>query len=188
MSAQTAGPTLSPSPAPSYRRELVPLTALVAEARSMELVLAEDVRSQTPHEPVLLRVRDDMDEVEIADGLHRVADVIRAGGTHVLADIDDVADEEPLQPPFYDFSTHIATTVVLGPGKMPYTGVDPATRRLVPTEWPIFPAGGGARIGVIWRSPVTGRYSTYLIEGGATLRDHANMAEALQERGLRQKV
>lgn len=89
------------------QRRQVPLTDLIARDDDMREVLSSGRVSRTPDEPVYLKARSDMPgKYEIADGHHRVADAIRSGRGHVEADIDDVPDDEPLDPPFYDFSSH----------------------------------------------------------------------------------
>lgn len=70
----------------------------------------------------------------------------------------------------------------LGPATMPYTGRDPATRRPVPSVWPMYCQG--REVGELWRSPVTRRYSTYLNGEGATMLEHDTVEAALRERGL----
>lgn len=81
-----------------------PLDRILARDKDMRETLSSGRESETPDEPVWLRARADMPEhFEIADGHHRVAAAIRAGRTHVAADLDRVPDDEPLQPPFYDF-------------------------------------------------------------------------------------
>ena len=71
----------------------------------MQAVLDAAVPSDTPDEPVWLRVREDVvGRYEIADGHHRVATALKAGQTHLWADIDVVPDEEPYEGPFFDFA------------------------------------------------------------------------------------
>jgi hypothetical protein len=87
--------------------ERFPLTSLIARQDDMQEVLDSNRRTDSPGEPIWVKARDDMPgKYEIADGHHRVADVIRAGGTHISADLDPDEDDEPYDPPFYDFSQH----------------------------------------------------------------------------------
>ena len=75
----------------------------------MSEVLGSGRRSETPHAPVAVNVRDDMPgRYEIADGHHRVAESLRRGDTHVRALIDLRPDEEPYEAPFYDFHQHFS--------------------------------------------------------------------------------
>lgn len=95
-------------PQPEDVRTLVPLTAIVTSHAAMVEALTCDRESETPDEPVWLRVRADVPgRYEIADGHHRVAAALRAGHTTVLADIDLVPDDEPYQAPFFDFAAVI---------------------------------------------------------------------------------
>lgn len=110
--AHVASAPLSPGPdllvGPTdgtWVRRLVPLTALVTTHDCMQAVLDAGVCSETPDEPIWVRVRDDVvGRYEIADGHHRVGAALRAGHTHLWADIDIVPDDEPYEAPFYDFS------------------------------------------------------------------------------------
>lgn len=87
-----------------YRREVVPLTRLVTPSAVMSEVIRSGRESDTPDEPVLLRARGDGEGYEIADGHHRVAGAVKRGDSHVVADVDDVPDDEPYEPPFHDFT------------------------------------------------------------------------------------
>lgn len=92
---------------PMQYRQTVPLSALLTEDATMRAVLDSGVPSDTPDEPVWLKARPDLPgRWEIADGHHRVAQAIREGRTVILADLDPIPDDEPYEPPFYDFTGH----------------------------------------------------------------------------------
>lgn len=73
--------------------------------------LASGRSSESPGEPVEVTVRkDEPGRYEVADGHHRIAEAIRNGLTHIDADAWPKPDDEPLEPPFYDFSQHMGPT------------------------------------------------------------------------------
>lgn len=103
------GPDLIPTnhDARDYLHGLVPLSALVAQHDVMSDVLTSGTPSDTPDEPVLLRICPNglVGRYEVADGHHRVAAAIRRGDTHVLADIEvDFPDDEPYPGPYFNFA------------------------------------------------------------------------------------
>jgi hypothetical protein len=60
--------------------------------------------SLTPQAKIYLKVREDRSGYyELADGHHRVAEAMARGEREIVADIDSVSDDEPLEPPFYSF-------------------------------------------------------------------------------------
>lgn len=106
----TPAPATPTTPSPEgWLRAHLPLATLVTDHAVMTAVLDAATPSDTPDEPIWVRVRTNLDgRYEIADGHHRVAAAIKAGHTHVWADIDTVPDDEPYQGPFFDFAA-IAT-------------------------------------------------------------------------------
>lgn len=89
----------------------LPLTALVTTVDAMTETLASGRVSDTPDAPLWVKARPDLPGLwEIADGHHRVAAAIRAGRATILADLDPIPDDEPYEPPFYDFTQHEETT------------------------------------------------------------------------------
>lgn len=90
-----------------YIYAVVPLTSLIVPDECMREVLHSGRQSETPDAPVLLRPRGDMPGYEICDGLHRVASAIRQGLDCINGEIDTGPDEEPYEPPFYDFTVHV---------------------------------------------------------------------------------
>lgn len=92
----------------------IPLTAILAREDDMQDVLDSGRVSDTPDDPVLVRASEEFPGLwEIADGHHRVAHALRTGHTTVMALLDPVPDDEPYEPPFYDFG---AQTPVDYPG------------------------------------------------------------------------
>lgn len=97
------------------RTTTVRLGDVLARHDDMIKTLASGRVSDTPEEPIFLCGREDMpDRFELCDGHHRVAAMLRAGAnadTEVIADICPGFDEEPLEPPFYDFDEVVAPWV-----------------------------------------------------------------------------
>lgn len=91
----------------SIRTTTVRLGAVLARHDDLTEVLSSGRVSDTPDEPIFLCGREDApDRFELCDGHHRVAAMLRAGAnadTEVIADIDSGFDDEPLEPPFFDF-------------------------------------------------------------------------------------
>lgn len=87
------------------RRAVVPLTVVLANDADMCEVLASGRVSETPDAPVWLNARPDMPGLwELANGHHRVADLLRRGVSEVDAELDPCEDDEPLEGPFFDFA------------------------------------------------------------------------------------
>lgn len=94
------------------------LTDLVTTQRAMEEALASHRQSETPTEPIYVKPSPVCPgKWEIADGHHRVAETIRRNLDFIWAEGDpEDYDDEPLQPPFYDFGQravgvkHVAAT------------------------------------------------------------------------------
>lgn len=103
-SQRTTRPSLATA---SIQRRFVQLTDLIVRDTDMREVLSSGRVSDTPDQPVLLKARQDRAGFEVADGHHRVAEAIRRGARSVEADVDNMPDDEPLEPPFYDFSPHM---------------------------------------------------------------------------------
>lgn len=92
----------------------MPLTGLLAREPDMQEVLDSGRVSDTPDAPVLLRASEAFPGLwEIADGHHRVAHALRTGRATVMALLDPGYDDEPYEPPFYDFGA---------PTPVPYPG------------------------------------------------------------------
>lgn len=92
------------NPRKPYVRARIPLACLIAEIDAMQDTLDLGVPSDTPHDPILVRCRDDMTgRFELADGHHRVAAALRRGERFVEAEIDPLVDDEPYEPPFFRF-------------------------------------------------------------------------------------
>ena len=102
------------------RRAVVPLTVVLANDADMREVLAAGRASETPSEPVWLKARADTPGLwELADGHHRVADLLRRGAGEVDAELDPVPDDEPLEGPFFDFAAALHSrryAVAIQPG------------------------------------------------------------------------
>lgn len=120
--------------AAGYERRVVPLSDLVARDADMKEVLGSGRTSLTPDQPVLLKTREDGAGFEVADGHHRLADAIRQGKTHIQADIDPNPDDEPLEPPFYDFTQPHAKTAAHVPEDEPIVRTT-ADLGWSPDEW-----------------------------------------------------
>lgn len=89
------------------RRLTLPLTDLVTEHQCLQDVLDSGRLSETPDAPLYVKARVDMPgKFEIADGHHRVAAALRAGIRSLPADADAQPDDEPYQPPFFDFHAY----------------------------------------------------------------------------------
>ena len=86
-----------------FGKRSVDLTELITTHAAMTEVLASGRTSDTPDQPVWLKIRGDGAGLEIADGHHRVADALRRGERSIAADVDPVPDDEPYLPPFFDF-------------------------------------------------------------------------------------
>jgi hypothetical protein len=90
---------------PAYELSDLPLTDLLTTQAAMTDTLESGRISDTPADPILVKARDDLPGMwEIADGHHRVAAAMRAGQLTVRAHLDRVPDDEPLEPPFFDFA------------------------------------------------------------------------------------
>lgn len=104
-------PAASHRPADPLRPMLVSLTALIAEHDAMQEVLDSARDSDTPHAPLYLKPRADMvGRFELADGHHHVAAALRSGITVLPALVEDQPDDEPYQPPFFDFTAAASAT------------------------------------------------------------------------------
>lgn len=94
-----------------WTRATIPLTALRTENATMTAVLNAvhtGTVSETPHAAIWVRAtHDNPNTYEVADGHHRIADAIHNGYTHLVVDIDNIPDDEPYQPPFYNFAPHM---------------------------------------------------------------------------------
>lgn len=83
---------------------LIALNCLIAEQSAMDGTLASGRTPDTPDAAILVYPRDDMPGLfEIGDGHHRVAAAMRRGDTHITAQVETYADDEPYKPPFYVF-------------------------------------------------------------------------------------
>jgi hypothetical protein len=100
-----------------FERRTVRLTDLIARKADMEEVFSSGRRSEDSSQPIWVKARSDTPGLyEVADGHHRIADAIRNGRDTIEADIDSMPDDEPLEPPFYDFSQHVKTAQDEGAG------------------------------------------------------------------------
>lgn len=87
----------------------VPLACLVTTREAMTEVLTSGRISETPNAAVWLKPAPGLPGLwEIADGHHRVAQAMRDGTRTIRAELDDAPDDEPYEPPFYDFGPRVS--------------------------------------------------------------------------------
>lgn len=84
-------------------RVTLDLTALRTSDRAMRETLASGRTSDTPDAPIEVCLSDTEGVYEIVDGHHRVAQAILRGAISVEAVVYDYVDDEPYEPPYYDF-------------------------------------------------------------------------------------
>ena len=96
---------------PEAEFRTLPLTDLIIPDSYQRENLASGRQSETPG-PIHVFPRDDMPGYEISDGVHRVSDAIRAGRTHIEAEVEPYPDDEQYDPPFYDFTPHMRRQAV----------------------------------------------------------------------------
>ena len=108
---QTLHGTTDPADPDYVRDVMVPIAALVTTYAAVTQCARTGRVSESPDEPLDLTVRSDVPgRYEISDGHHRVVAALRAGHTHLRADIWPVPDDEPYTGPFYDFAGLLAAS------------------------------------------------------------------------------